>query len=138
MPQNSTPRKKLTRQELKDLDIEIRFLEGVVRRDPHYVDALQILGEDYTRRGRLDEGLEIDEKLARLHPDQPLAFYNLACSYSLTDQFDLAFAALERALSLGYCDFRWMSKDPDLRNFRKHPLYRKIRAKVRSLKIKIA
>ncbi|MBU6402407.1 MAG: hypothetical protein KGS61_18975, partial [Verrucomicrobia bacterium] len=60
MPKQSSRRKKLTRQEQRDLDLEIQFLEGVVRRDPQYVDALQILGDDYTRRGRFTDGLEID------------------------------------------------------------------------------
>ena len=138
MPQKTRPRKKLSRQEQRNLDIEIGFLEGVLKRDPNFTDVLQILGEDYTRRGRYHEGLQVDEQLARLNPTQPLAHYNLACSYSLTGQYDLAFHSLDRALSLGYCDFQWMSKDPDLSNFRKHPLYRKIRAKIRSIRIKVS
>ena len=40
------PRSKLTRKEQRDLDIEIGFLEGVVDRDPKYVEALQVLGDN--------------------------------------------------------------------------------------------
>ena len=58
--------KKLSRQEQRDLDIEIHFLEGVVKRDRRYVEALQLLGDDYTRRGRFEEGLKVDCRLARL------------------------------------------------------------------------
>ena len=79
-----SPRKKATRQELRDMDQEILFLEGLVRRDENYVEALQILGDDYTRRGRYGEGLKIDERLCKLRPDESLVHYNLACSYSLT------------------------------------------------------
>ena len=131
--QVNTPRKKPTRQELKDLDLEIQFLEGLSKRDPTYVEALQILGDDYTRRGRFDEGLKIDEKLCRLRPDDSLARYNLACSYSLVRQLDRAIEALEESINLGYRDFKWMSQDPDLKNLRQHGEYRKIRAKVRRL-----
>src|SRR5881227_1986579 len=106
MPSKS--RKKLSREQERSLDIEIGFLEGVVRRDPGYVDALQILGDDYTRRGRFEEGLRVDEKLSRLKPDDSLIHYNLACSYSLTNQCDLAAEALELALNFGYRDFKWM------------------------------
>ena len=60
-------------------------MEGLVRRDPNYVDALQMLGDHYTQRGRYPEGLKVDERLARLEPRNALVFYNLACSYSLTD-----------------------------------------------------
>src|SRR5271154_2280738 len=87
------PRKKATRQELRDLDQEIQFLEGLIRRDENYVEALQILGDDYTRRGRYGEGLKIDERLCKLRPADSLVHYNLACSYSLTEQLDLAVEA---------------------------------------------
>ncbi len=123
---------KLSRTEQRDLDIEIGFLEGLTRRDPNYIDALQVLGDDYTRRGRLEEGLHVDLQLARLRPADPLVHYNLACSYALTGQPEAAYHALTRALDHGYRDFRWLAKDPDLAGFRKHPLYRKLRARLRA------
>jgi len=137
MPKKATsPRKKPTRQELRDLDLEINFLEGIVQRDPSFVEALQILGDDYTRRGKHNDGLRIDEKLARLHPEDALVHYNLACSYALTHQCDLAAEALESALNLGYRDFKWMAQDPDLKNLRDHSDYKKIRAKVREIQVR--
>jgi tetratricopeptide (TPR) repeat protein len=133
MPKTAS-RKKMTRQEQRDLDFEIEFMRGIVRRDPDYVEALQILGDAYTRRGRFPDGLKIDERLAALCPENALVHYNLACSYSLTSACEQAAEALARALTLGYRDFRWIVQDPDLRNLRKHPSYRKVREKVRSLK----
>jgi len=124
----------MTPAEQRDLDVQIEFIEGLVRRDPGYVDALQLLGDHYTQRGRFAEGLQVDEHLARLEPDSPLVFYNLACSYSLTDQLDHATEALEKALNLGYRDFKWLAKDPDLSKLRKHPLYQRIENKVRQMK----
>jgi tetratricopeptide (TPR) repeat protein len=132
------PRKKATRQELRDLDHEILFLEGLVRRDANYFEALQTLGDDYTRRGRYAEGLKVDERLCKLRPDDALVHYNLACSYSLTEQLDLAVETLETALNLGYRDFKWMAQDPDLENLREHAAYKKIQAKVRQLQVKAA
>ena len=137
MPQKSSSRKKLTRREQRDLDIEIEFIEGVVGRDPEYVDALQILGDNYTRRGRFVEGLKVDEQLARLRPDDALAHYNLDCSYSLTEQFESAAVALSKALDLGYRDFKWMAQDPDLAKLRKHRLYRRIRARLKAMEVRI-
>jgi tetratricopeptide (TPR) repeat protein len=137
MPKKQMVRKKLTRQEQKELDIEIGFMEGVIHRDPAYIEALQILGDDYTRRGRFIEGLTVDQRLAELRPREPLVYYNLACSFSLTKQFERGIDALERALTLGYRDFKWMAKDPDLANLRKHPLYKNIRGRIRAMQIKI-
>jgi tetratricopeptide (TPR) repeat protein len=101
------------------------------------VEALQLLGDHYTQRGRFEQGLRVDERLSRLEPANPLVYYNLACSYSLTNQVDLAAAALERAISLGYRDFKWLAKDPDLRLLRKHPIFRSIKNKIRNMKVKV-
>ena len=127
----------MSRASQRDLDTKIEFLEGLIHRDPGYVDALQLLGDHYTQRGRYTEGLRVDERLARLEPRNSLVFYNLACSYSLTDQFDRAVRALERALQLGYRDFHFLAKDPDLRKLRQHPVYRRIKAKIRRMKITV-
>jgi len=137
MPQKCSARKKLTRKETRDLGIKIEFLEGIIRRDAGFVEALQLLGDHYTQRGQFEHGLRIDERLARLEPRNPLVFYNLACSYSLTNHVDRAATALERALSLGYRDFKWLARDPDLRKLRRHPLYRNIVKKIRRMKIKV-
>lgn len=134
MPLKNSSRKRTSRASQRDLDTRIEFMEGIVRRDPNYVDALQLLGDHYTQRGRFSEGLDVDERLARLEPKSPLVFYNLACSYSLTDQFDRAAFALEKALSLGYRDFAWLARDPDLKKFRQQPAYRDIREKIRRIK----
>jgi tetratricopeptide (TPR) repeat protein len=133
MPQKSSNRRALTPRQERDLDIEIGFIEGVVRRAPDYADALQVLGDGYTRRGRYEEGLKIDEQLAQLRPKDALVHYNLACSYGLADQVERAVATLHRALDLGYRDFKWMRRDPDLRKVRKHALYRQIRERILSL-----
>jgi len=137
MPKKVASRNSLTRQEKRDLDIEIGFLEGLVDRDPSYLDALQLLGDNYTKRGKYGAGLRIDQRLAALRPRDPLVFYNLACSLCLSKQFDEAVAALERAIDLGYRDFRWLAGDPDLRDLRKQPVYRRIRVKLRQMRVRV-
>jgi tetratricopeptide (TPR) repeat protein len=138
MPEKSSAKKKMNRRETRELDIKIQFMEGIVRRDPEYIEALQLLGDHYTQRGKYQDGLKVDEQLSRLEPRNPLVFYNLACSYSLTGAVDLAASALDKALALGYRDFKWLAKDPDLRTLRKHPVFRTIEAKIRKMKVKIA
>src|ERR1700722_16852951 len=137
MQAKSSVRKKSNRASQRDLDVKIEFIEGIIRRDPDYVDALQLLGDHYTQRGRFTEGLDVDERLARLEPKNPVVFYNLACSYSLTDQFERTAQALEKAVTLGYQDFEWMAKDPDLKKFRQQPAYREILKKIGWKKIKV-
>jgi tetratricopeptide (TPR) repeat protein len=137
MPKKVASRKHLTRAEKRDLDIEIGFLEGIVQRDPQYLDALQLLGDDYTRRGKYLSGLRVDQKLSQLRPRDPLVFYNLACSLCLTKNYNEAALALEQAINLGYRDFKWLAEDPDLHDLRKQPVYRRIRAKLRQIKVRV-
>ena len=117
------------------MDIEITFLEGITQRDPKYVEALQLLGDDYTRRNRFHDGLDIDKLLSKLLPEDSMVFYNLACSYSLTDQIDESIIALNKAVHLGYKDTKWMDDDPDLKNIRTDPRYKRIR---RQLELKFS
>ena len=137
MPEKISARKKMKRRDSKDLDVKIQFMEGIVRRDPEYIEALQLLGDHYTQRGHYERGLKVDEQLSRLEPTNPLVFYNLACSYSLIGEVDMAATALDKALALGYRDFKWLAKDPDLKKLREQPVYRDIQKKIKGLKIKI-
>jgi len=98
--------------------VEIEFLEAVRRRCPGKVDVLHALGDLYTRVGRYEEGLRIDEQLVRRQPGDPYAWYNLACSHALLGQRREALAALRRAVELGYDDYEWMMQDQDLASLR--------------------
>ena len=139
MPQKSSANNKpLTQEEPRELDVKIAFLEGLVRRDPQYVEALQLLGDQYAQYGKPDDSLRVDQQLSRLQPRNPLVFYNLACSHSLNGEVDRAAEALERALVLGYRDFEWLARDPDLSHLRQHPLFRNIESRIRKIKVEIA
>jgi tetratricopeptide (TPR) repeat protein len=120
-----------TKNTKPDLEFEIHFLEGVLRRIPDYIEALQILGDAYTKTGQWEKGLKVDRRLARLCPDNALVFYNLACSYSLLKNLDAAFTCLRKAIRLGYDDARWLARDPDLKNLRQDPRYESISKKLK-------
>lgn len=103
------------------LDFELAFYEKLLSAYPDFVDALIPLGDAYTRRGLPEKGLEIDLRLIRLRAHDPLIWYNLACSYSLLTRLDEALDALRRAVELGYADFEYLRRDPDLTNLRRLP-----------------
>jgi tetratricopeptide (TPR) repeat protein len=134
MLNKSAAQRKLTRKEQRNLDLEISFMEGVVKRDPRFYEAWEVLSEDYSRRAKFEEGVKADEHLARFLPDDPDVLYNLACSYSLTRRIDQAMAALSRAIGKGLKDFKWLLRDPDLANLRKDPLFKKGWAKISAVK----
>ena len=94
-----------------------------------------MLGDDYTLRGRPQDSLAVDERLRSLKPRDPAVYFNLACSLALSGNAERACSELERALDLGFRDFRSLQRDPDLACARKHPAYKRIRAKVRVLQL---
>ena len=109
-----------------NLDFEIRFFEGLVAESPDFLDALIALAEAYTKRGLVQKGMETDEKITRLRPQDPLAHYNLACSYALLGKITEALTSIQRALQSGYRDLPHMVQDSDLENLRKDPRLREL------------
>lgn len=107
-----------------DLSFEIAFCEGILRHDAENSDVLGMLAGYYTRIGRIDDGLALDQKLVGLDPDNPTSHYNLACSYALKARRLEAVEALREALRRGYQDFDWMLKDSDLKSLHSYPPFR--------------
>ena len=110
---------KLSKKDIENLDFEISFYEGLIQKNPNFVDALIPLGDAYTKRGLYKKGLEVDLKLVDLESLDPIVHYNLACSYSLLENQELALKSLEKSLRLGYRDIRFIREDPDLENLRR-------------------
>lgn len=106
-----------------ELEFEVSFLEGVLEKDPYHQDTLVVLGNAYTRLGRYEDGLRIDERIVKILPDDPTAFYNLACSFSLLGDRDRAIDALAKSVEKGYADVDHLLQDPDLAAVREDPRF---------------
>ena len=108
------------------LDFELDFFEGILHRNPDFIDALRVHGNNLTLKGRYADGLKIDRRIVELRPKDALAHYNLACSLSLLKKIDPALRALRKAVELGYRDFRYLREDRDLDAIRKDPRFRQL------------
>ena len=109
-----------------DLDFEISFFSRLVYQNPDYIEALIALAECYTKKGLYSKGLRIDKRLSKLCHDDPIIYYNLACSYALTKKNNEAFRALLRSIKLGYSDFAHLQRDRDLKNLHNDPRFKKL------------
>jgi len=105
----------------QDPSFELKFLESIVNERPNYIDALIPLAEAYTKSGRYEQGLEIDQRLSKLCLDDPVIHYNLACSLALVGQKDQAIHTLKKAVFLGFRDKQHIQKDKDLVCLHGHP-----------------
>lgn len=104
-----------------DPEFEIGFYESVLRGAPRDTMVLELLGGLYTKQGRIADGLKMDRRLVKLLPANATAHYNLACSLTLAKRKGEALRSLRLAISLGYDDFDWMRRDPDLEALKQHP-----------------
>ena len=124
-----------------DIDCEIRFYENILRESPDFIETMMALADLYTKKGLYREGLELDERLARLRPEEPVIFYNLACSYSLLNDQYAALNAIRRAVELGYDDFEHLYNDQDLAQLMADEQFRKylkdIQKKQKSSKVSL-
>jgi len=108
------------------LDFELDFFGAILERNADYIDVLRVMGNNLTLKGRFAQGLQIDKRLVQLRPSDPLAHYNLACSYALLKRPEQSLKTLRRAVELGYRDFRYMKEDRDLDSIRHDPRFRQL------------
>jgi TM2 domain-containing membrane protein YozV len=77
--------------------------------NPYKVNGIKKYKE-FDLEGAIEDfkkGLEINPKDISLH-------FNIACAYSLTEQVDLAYSHLDKAVSLGFNDFEKIKTHDDL------------------------
>ena len=110
---------------------EIQFFEAILNELPDFDEVLIALGDLYTKKGLYEKGLEIDQKLSRLKPRDPVVFYNLACSYSLIHDIDKSLETIKRAIQYGYDDFDYLESDGDLHNLRQDDRFKQFFSKVK-------
>ena len=83
-------------------------------------------GIQYLELGRLERAEREFEQVLELEPDNEVAHYNLACTYSRWGKVDPAIEHLQKAVELGFDDVSHMESDTDLDGIRHDPRYKAI------------
>ncbi|MCA9213332.1 MAG: hypothetical protein KDB27_09725 [Planctomycetales bacterium] len=109
--------------ELPQDEFDSVFFQRVLERSSNNIDVLRRQAELLSRTDRYAEALELDQRLARILPNDQVVHYNLACSLCLNGQVGSAIVALQTAIELGYSDFARIESDPDLDLLRDEPEY---------------
>lgn len=107
------------RTQKRGLAVELAFVKRLAVRMPEDIPVLQTLADLLSEAGCREESLETDLRLARIEPDNPAVWYNLACSYTLMGMPDEAFDSLSKAVALGYDNYHWFMQDEDISALRK-------------------
>ncbi len=112
--------------ERPQVDFELEFFDRLLARVPDFAEVLRAQASNLTVKGRIRDGLKVDQRLVESRPLDATAHYNLACRYAVLRQRDLALRTLRRAVELGYRDFRYMVRDADLSSIQKDPRFREL------------
>jgi len=78
--------------------------------------------------GRAAISLEV---AARIQPERPALWYNLACARARANERSSALDALARAVDLGFADVDLLATDPDLESIRDDPRFTAIAGRVK-------
>lgn len=122
-PQDQKRAHSVRREEREYLWFCLEFCGKIVSLRPNHMEALEMAANHYTELGYFSDGLQLDERLASLRPEDPGVLYNLACSLALTGRSDDAILILTKAVRYGYHDHRHMLVDRDLEPLRGDPRF---------------
>ncbi len=104
----------------------LEFCSSILDRRPDQFEALEMAANHFTRLGYYADGLGLDERLARIRPEDPGVLYNIACSFALVGRAEEAILALSRAAKFGYLNHRHMAEDEDLASLRGDDRFRQL------------
>jgi Flp pilus assembly protein TadD len=94
------------------------FLEKISQKLKHDERILQTLSQYYTSIGNTTKSLQMNRKILKFRPNDPLVHYNLACDLALKKKAKEACDALAKAIQLGYNDWQWIRDDTDFDGIR--------------------
>jgi serine/threonine protein kinase/cytochrome c-type biogenesis protein CcmH/NrfG len=89
-------------------------LERHVDTVPEDVRARILLSNNYAAVGRPSEAAAQIEKAVAMRPNDANVLYNAACTYSIMKMKPEGLMMLAKATEVGFSDYEWVSRDPDL------------------------
>ena len=125
-PQKNAKACQAFRLDLTQDEFDREFFGQILEHSDGNTDVLRRQAELLSRAGDHEMALHLDRRLADRCPDDPVVFYNLACSLSMTGLVGEAIEALSRALTQGYNDFAHIEADADLDPLRDLPSFQEL------------
>ena len=84
------------------------------------------LGWALIRTDRAEQAIPVFQRQAELGFAPGIALYNIACCNAILGKPDAAFKALDQAIEAGFNQVEIMADDPDLKNLRSDPRFKKL------------
>jgi len=103
-----------------------RALEQQLELVPEDVRARILLAGEYAIDGRGEESVRHLETAVALRPTDSSVLYNAACTYGCLKRKDEALDMLRRARDVGYGNWEWAARDPDIECLHGEPEFEQI------------
>lgn len=110
----------------------VALYQRVLKQSPNQPDVLTGLAAVHAALKQYDIAIQLMEKAVEQYPEKAALYYNLACLNAMAGKTAPAFAYLRKALDKGYDNRKNLETDPDLRNIRNTPAFRKLLAPLNS------
>ena len=105
----------------------VELAERELVRHPEDPRPAQLAAGALIYLGETERAKELTAQAIAIEPDDPVAQYNAACSYSLLGDIKSALDMLESCLpNLGSEKVNWSKHDPDLIPIRQHPRFKQL------------
>lgn len=102
----------------------IGLIERALDVNPDDARARYMGAANFAAVGEKAKAIEWANLALRSTEDEPMVFYNAACTFAVLEQHERAIDLLERAVELGWGDRAWMANDSDLASLRDKPRFR--------------
>lgn len=74
--------------------------------------------------GEKERAISWAERALEIEGEERMVLYNVACVFTLLEEFDRAIDCLEQSITHGFGQKEWMEHDPDLEPLRSHPRFK--------------
>ena len=112
-------------------DAALACFQKALALDPNYEEAHSSLADFYLGEGKYAEAETALGRWIELQPQNPSAYYRMACVKALQQQPNPALDALEKALANGYDDIKTVQEDPRLSSIRTEARFARLIEKYR-------
>jgi adenylate cyclase len=119
----------------KDEEMRIRrratvLIQQALDVNPNDARARYMGAANFATMGDRAKAAEWADLALRSSSDEPMVYYNAACTFAVLDESERALDLLERAVELGWGDRTWMESDSDLMSLRSNSRFRALLARL--------
>ena len=110
----------------KKIEKAIENYKMALHHNKHFEEAYINLSTAYLKQKEFKLFLTTLNTLKSINSKHPLLHYNFSCYYSLLGDIPKGIESLKRSIEHGFQNYQTLTTDPDIKNLRQSPQFRKL------------